>query len=318
MGDPTVASVTSTRASVRFGTLRIGLVLPDERYGSVFAAATRSMLEPPGPADLTLEITDDAPTAGPPALTVERGDDGVIWRSPGGFAVVHDGGARLHMCSPDSLAGQGMDEDEIHFWLVVLVQKALLARGLVRLHAGAVSVNGRTVVLIGDKGAGKSTTVLALGQRGAVVLGDDQLAAQCDGDGVAVAGSHAMIRLTADTESRLLPEPLPVEPIWLAGVPKKEVLLQSVVPAAPFEAHQPTDLWFLRVGDRFEHRPLPRAEALARLVRLVAPQHRLADNRDRAELIDVLSRLAERTVARDVSLSPDLDDLGLVWDELAG
>jgi hypothetical protein len=150
------------------------------------------------------------------------------------------------------------------------------------------------------------------------VLGDDQLAVERGDDGVTVAGSHAMIRIMANTEQALLSEPLPVDPILLAGVPKKEVPLGSLVPAAPFAAHAPTDLWFLSVGARYEHHEVRSAEALARLVRMVGPQQLFADNRDRAEVIGVLSDLVASTAARDVTLSPDLDDLELVWSELAG
>jgi hypothetical protein len=303
---------------VRFGTLRVGLELPDEWYERVVETAMRAVLEPIGPSDLSIEVVEDPAARRTPQLSVERGPAATTWHCPGGTAHVHDTGARLELCPIHAASTEELLEHEGVFWLMVLLQKVLLSRRLVRLHAGAVATSGRTAVLLGDKGAGKSTAVLGLGQRGAVVLGDDQLALQQGDDGVSVAGSHPMIRLMADAEARLLRDPLPVTPIVLAGVPKKEVPLASIVPAAPFVAHRPTDLWFLEVGDRFEHRPVRGADALARLVRMVAPQQLFADTRDRAEVVDLLAALVAATTARDVTLSPDLDDLELVWHELSG
>jgi hypothetical protein len=41
------------------------------------------------------------------------------------------------------------------------------------LHASAVAVNGRAVVFVGDVGAGKSTTAMAMGRLGYPILSDD-------------------------------------------------------------------------------------------------------------------------------------------------
>lgn len=49
-------------------------------------------------------------------------------------------------------------------------------RGRVVLHGSAVDVGGRAVVLVGDKGAGKSTTAAALLARGHALLTDDLVA----------------------------------------------------------------------------------------------------------------------------------------------
>ena len=49
-------------------------------------------------------------------------------------------------------------------------------RGVLVLHGAALDVGGRAVVLLGDKGAGKSTTAAALLARGARLLADDLVA----------------------------------------------------------------------------------------------------------------------------------------------
>lgn len=57
-------------------------------------------------------------------------------------------------------------------------------RGQLVLHACSVNVNGRGVVVAGDKGAGKSTTSAALIQAGHDLLADDVVAIQQDGKSV--------------------------------------------------------------------------------------------------------------------------------------
>jgi hypothetical protein len=170
---------------------------------------------------------------------------------------------------------------------------------------------------VGEKGAGKSTLALGLGQRGARVLGDDQLAIQASGPSLIVAGSYPGIRLTAETEA-LLSTPLAVEPVVLAGVAKKEVALEEVVPAGAYLPHVPTDLWFPQVGERFAMAPMRGQEALVRLVGALAPHHRFADARDRHDLIDLVHRFVGATSPQHVTLSRDLRELSRPWDELAG
>ncbi len=308
------------RATVRFGTLRIAVALGHERYARAFDTHLRApLLPPPGPGelvDLSIDVVDvDGAEAAAPAgddrLRVTRRGSSTTWISRAGAVSVDGRHARIAM-RPTAVV-----ELELLFSFSVFIQKLLLALGLVRLHAGGAVVGDRTVVFVGDKGAGKSTLALGLGQRGARVLGDDQLAVQASGASVVVAGSHPGIRLTADTEA-LLPAPLAVEPVVLAGVAKKEVPLEAVVPAAPYLPHAPTDLWFPQVGERFALAPMRRQEALARLVGAVAPLHRFADGPDRRDLIDVLHRLVSATSVRGVTLSRDLRDLAQAWDELAG
>ncbi len=58
--------------------------------------------------------------------------------------------------------------------LLGLVMSVLLEqRGLLSLHASAVSYSGQNFLFIGDKGAGKSTTAMSLIAAGAIPLSDD-------------------------------------------------------------------------------------------------------------------------------------------------
>ena len=49
----------------------------------------------------------------------------------------------------------------------------LRLRGVVCLHASAVAVNRRAIIFVGDAGAGKSTTAMAMGRLGYPIISDD-------------------------------------------------------------------------------------------------------------------------------------------------
>lgn len=54
-------------------------------------------------------------------------------------------------------------------------------RGLLPIHASAVNINGRAVLVAGDSGAGKSTLAAALGECGHALVADDIVAITPDG-----------------------------------------------------------------------------------------------------------------------------------------
>ena len=62
-----------------------------------------------------------------------------------------------------------------------------------QLHATAVAIAGRAVLLVGQSGAGKSDLALRLIDRGAVLIADDQVVLRVD-DGVLIAQSPPAIR----------------------------------------------------------------------------------------------------------------------------
>lgn len=103
-----------------------------------------------------------------------------------------------------------VEDREDPAWLDVLVRRVLprvaIRYGAVALHAAAAAMDGRTLLLLGASGAGKSTTSAALGAAGWDVLSDD-ISILWDGDpprvapattGICVWGdSHAALDLTA-------------------------------------------------------------------------------------------------------------------------
>ncbi len=77
--------------------------------------------------------------------------------------------------------------------------KAMLARGHVLLHAAGVSRNGRTAVLSGVPGAGKSTAALHLVEAGFRFLSNDRVLARPVGDRVEVLGYPKQPRVNPGT-----------------------------------------------------------------------------------------------------------------------
>jgi len=71
--------------------------------------------------------------------------------------------------------------------LGILLGTLLHQRGVFTLHASAVSIDGRAVAFLGEKGAGKSTTVGALHSRGHPLVTDDILALDVNRNGSTTA-----------------------------------------------------------------------------------------------------------------------------------
>src|SRR5207302_1716173 len=91
----------------------------------------------------------------------------------------------------------------------------LRLRGLACLHAGVVAIDGRAIALLGSKAAGKSTTALALVQRGARLLSDDVavLDAEPSGD-YRVRAGPARLRLRPASAAALCGSFESLQPLW--------------------------------------------------------------------------------------------------------
>lgn len=80
----------------------------------------------------------------------------------------------------------------------------LRRRGVTALHASALSLDGRAVVLCGESESGKSTMAAALALRGAPVLCEDVAALRFSGDTFYIEPGYAQVGLWPDTVETLL------------------------------------------------------------------------------------------------------------------
>ena len=99
-------------------------------------------------------------------------------------------------------------------------------RGLLVLHASAITWHGKTIALIGDKGAGKSTTATAFLRAGARLLTDDLLAIDlANFNRPTCLPAYAQIKLVKETSEQVRPpgsNPLPL--VW-DDFPKRQYRL---------------------------------------------------------------------------------------------
>lgn len=75
----------------------------------------------------------------------------------------------------------------------------LLQRGLLVLHASAVSIDDQAVVFLGAQTAGKSTMTAAFHREGSPMIADDVVAIRFDDEGPMVVPSVPQIRLSKET-----------------------------------------------------------------------------------------------------------------------
>lgn len=69
---------------------------------------------------------------------------------------------------------EGAEEDHIRLYLLGTCMGAILMqRRILPLHGSAVAINGKAYAIVGDSGAGKSTTASVLLQRGYELISDD-------------------------------------------------------------------------------------------------------------------------------------------------
>jgi len=103
-----------------------------------------------------------------------------VWQVPSapGFHIVYDDGTEFFLDSkgteiwatwPDSLSM----EDAAVFLRGPIMGFVLRLRGRIALHASAVDIRGRAILLMGPPGAGKSTTAACFAQLGYPLLSDD-------------------------------------------------------------------------------------------------------------------------------------------------
>ena len=110
--------------------------------------------------DVAVMPQEDLEPAGEIAVEILRGDDGF-------FEIRMGGGVRDRSRELDAVIAQ----------LEAVVTRAAVGRMVdwTRLHAGCVVVGGARILVSGDKGAGKTTTLLKLLLRGHDVLCDENV-----------------------------------------------------------------------------------------------------------------------------------------------
>jgi len=135
--------------------------------------------------------------------------EGVLWRAGAGrFFIEVPEVARYLAEKGVSLSIEpftGSCCEKVVFYLKMVPMAAIIfQRGLVALHASAITDGNRTILIAGDSGSGKSSLAAALMVRGWSILADDLAVVSLDGAGKPVIHpTFPELVLRKDTSDRL-------------------------------------------------------------------------------------------------------------------
>jgi len=277
------------------------------------------------PADVAVRLTesDRLQTAALPGerawyVSPERDDQDApwltVWRGDG-FRFVYGEGAeflvRIDGATVDGVWRPPLTvADAASYVLGPVLAFALRLRGVVPLHAGAVVVRGAALLFAGPAGAGKSSTVAAIGALGHAVLSDDVVPVRVTPEAIVAAPGFPRVSVWDDTASAILRRaPGTLEP-WSASYGKRCIDLrdhgfgfcdQPVPVDAIYLLRPPAD------PDRADRRLSAREALLA----LAANSYGgyLLDRRMREVEFDVLGAVARLVPVRTLRFDGDLGRL---------
>jgi hypothetical protein len=201
------------------------------------------------------------------------------------------------------------------------VALALHLQGVPLLHACVVETDGAAIALLGDGGAGKSTTAAAFVRSGLALLSDDLAALALSRDAVLVHPGYAHLRLFADTARVLGWDPTmhPRLPAALEGIDKRCIELDEAQGTFCARSLPLRAIYLLKrrvaTADRPRIEALPPLAALPLLMRNVFLRHYL----DRPRLAQAwrdCALLAERVPVRTVAAPDSLATVAGLADAL--
>ncbi|RWE75158.1 MAG: serine kinase, partial [Mesorhizobium sp.] len=235
-------------------------------YGLVIGSeVTLPELEPTRPATPDLEIAVgrvDFPgqaSRDATAFRFEPTRQYLSWQAVGTFLI--SGANRI-----DVDPAPGVDDPLLAFPLLGPVMAlALHQRGLLVLHASAIEVDGKSVICMGDKGAGKSTTAGAMIRAGHRLLTDDVVALDLsDPDRPVILPGFPQLKLAADAAGAIRLEQAEVRPQVHPQIDKAQHRLRDGFAA---EAVPVSRIYVLERGVRAAISPLSGAAALPAIIK---------------------------------------------------
>lgn len=190
---------------------------------------------------------------------------------------------------------------------------AMRLRGTICLHASAIALEDRAILLMGPAEAGKSTTAAMFARLGYPVLTDDVLALRIDPDQLTVLPGHPRIRLWPDAADHLSAEH-PGDLSWAEAGSSTRRHLDLIQNGFPFQ-ETPLPLGAVYVlGERLPEDATPRIDLLRpaqALLTLLANSYanRFLDEAKRAAEFGVLHRLLHEVPVKQIQAAQDAAQL---------
>ncbi|WP_310423341.1 hypothetical protein [Chamaesiphon sp. VAR_48_metabat_135_sub] len=227
--------------------------------------------------------------------------------------VINRLGTQIWATWPDDLTL----EDTAVYLLGPILGFVLRLRGTVCLHANAIAIGDRVVVLVGAAGAGKSTTAAAFAQQGYAILSDDVVPIIDRGDNFLIEPAYPRIRLWDSSVRALysaadaLPRLVPTHPTW----DKRYLDLSQTGYKFQTEPLPLAAIYYL--NERSDNRSCPCVAPMTtqeQLITLVTNTYTnyLLDKSLRAQEFEFLSRVVKYIPVRQITPHTDiarLDDL---------
>jgi len=194
-------------------------------------------------------------------------------------------------------------ENALSYLVGPILGLLLRLRGIVCLHASAVSINNRAVVFAGCEGAGKSTTAAAFARKGYPVLSDDIVALVERGREFQMFPAYPRVNLWPDSVALLYgsPDALPmISPDW-----DKRCLQLGETEGTKF-GERPLPLGAIYVLGESAKGSEGRVEIISQktaLIMLVGNTYatNFLDGKQRAEEFEVLSRVVASVPVRKIN-----------------
>jgi hypothetical protein len=281
------------------------------------------------PHDVDLEVIDGPPSLVPEvaavrwsheALVVESdshwvetgtGKDGVFWRLWYGSDtfgrstefVIQPSGHKVWAFRQAWNASRepGTIQDLTTLMVGSVLGVELRLRGMLCLHACVVALGSHAIVILGEKGMGKSSLAAALCQRGHAVLSDDAAAVTTDGQAIVVQPGYPRLRLWPDSFRALSQSSEESAPV-LSVLDKRYLELNLPGEASSWRFHDtalPLGAIFVlaRRGETVAPviEPLAATDGMRALTAHMAPSFLKLERNGRALEFETLARLA-RTV----------------------
>ncbi|MCX6020383.1 MAG: hypothetical protein NTZ05_01385 [Chloroflexi bacterium] len=264
--------------------------------------------------------------AGQRIVAAPTSPERLVYDPPGGAVWYHEASDLLHItfgemarvvCDPalgraDIVTGVWSGAARwllSHPLFTIPLTEMLKRRGVYSLHAGGVALNGRSLLLPGAGGSGKTTLTLALLRAGWDLLGDDTALLHPEPEGLRVRAFPDEADVT-DATAAMFPElrHLAGRP-RAEGWPKHSIPADSIAQTTVAWETRPAALIFPHIArtNRSVLHPLSAMEALVELV----PNVLLTDSRSSQAHLDALATLVRSVACYRL-------DTGLDFAEVSG